>query len=182
MKINNHIISKRKDLKMTQKELAKKLDVTDKTVSRWERGTTIPDVEMLKKLSIVIGLDINEIFKEIEVNINENEIVDSESIKKYRVGYVSAMSLFIFATSFLFMIKLLSPLNSDPSMSVLWAVFFTIAILMIMGGFITYLISLIKFYSVFTEKEYKRKYLKEITISAVVLTLSTILLIFSFIV
>ncbi len=46
---------------MTQEQLGEKLDVTNKTISRWECGTYLPPVEMLKELSDLYGLTINEI-------------------------------------------------------------------------------------------------------------------------
>ena len=46
---------------MTQEQLGEKLGVTNKTISRWECGTYLPPVEMLKELSDLYGLTINEI-------------------------------------------------------------------------------------------------------------------------
>ena len=51
----------RKEKSMTQKELAERLSVTDKAVSRWETGKGFPDVSILKKLSEVLGVSITEI-------------------------------------------------------------------------------------------------------------------------
>lgn len=182
MKISKQIITKRKELDITQKELANKLNVTDKTVSRWERGTTIPDVEMLKKLSVVIGLDLNEVFDGIEIEINDHEIINQESIKKYRVGFVSTTLLFIFASALFFMIKLMPNPNSDSISKVLFPLFFVLAILMIMIGTIIYSISLIRFHSSFSDKKYKSKYIREINVSIGVLIATIILIIVSLII
>ena len=51
----------RKEKSMTQKELAERLSVTDKAVSRWETGKGFPDVSILKNLSEVLGVSITEI-------------------------------------------------------------------------------------------------------------------------
>jgi len=51
----------RKEKSMTQKELAERLSVTDKAISRWETGKGFPDVSILKKLSEVLGVSITEI-------------------------------------------------------------------------------------------------------------------------
>lgn len=45
----------RKEKSMTQKEMAERLSVTDKAVSRWETGKGFPDVSILKNLSEVLG-------------------------------------------------------------------------------------------------------------------------------
>ncbi|NPV42659.1 MAG: helix-turn-helix transcriptional regulator [Firmicutes bacterium] len=50
-KIGLFISSMRKEKSMTQKELAERLSVTDKAVSRWETGKGFPDVFILKNLS-----------------------------------------------------------------------------------------------------------------------------------
>ena len=55
MFIGEIILQRRKELKMTQKQLAEKLNVTDRTISRWECGVNLPDVEMLKTVAKVIG-------------------------------------------------------------------------------------------------------------------------------
>ena len=51
----------RKDLGLTQKELAEKLHVTDKAVSKWERGLSYPDVTLLEPLAAVFGLGVTEL-------------------------------------------------------------------------------------------------------------------------
>lgn len=56
---------------MTQKELAEKLGVTDKAVSRWERGIGSPDISLLTKLSIILDVDIESI---LEGNITHLEL------------------------------------------------------------------------------------------------------------
>lgn len=85
MKINEVIFKRRKELKMTQKDLADKLNVTDKTVSRWENGTTLPDVEMLKTIAEVLELDIMEFYKDVDTKeINHSEKYDLSIISKYK--------------------------------------------------------------------------------------------------
>ena len=112
---------------------------------------------------------------------NETEPIDLESIKKYRIGFMSTALLFIFAATLFFIIKLNSYTNFDTTSKVLFPVFFTLAILMIMGGIIVYVVSLIKFHSSYSAKESKRRYTKEINISIVILLATVILVITSFI-
>ena len=49
-KIGKLIAECRKEKKMTQVELADKLSVTDKSVSKWENGKNIPDIALLKEI------------------------------------------------------------------------------------------------------------------------------------
>ena len=46
-KIGQFIASKRKQKKLTQKQLAEKLGITDRAILKWERGLSVPDAEML---------------------------------------------------------------------------------------------------------------------------------------
>ena len=55
------IAENRKALGMTQKELAARLHVTDKAVSKWERGLSYPDVTLLEPLAEVFGLSLTEL-------------------------------------------------------------------------------------------------------------------------
>ncbi|MGN0628229.1 MAG: helix-turn-helix domain-containing protein [Oscillospiraceae bacterium] len=48
----------RKERNMTQRELAEKLNVTDKAVSKWERGLSCPDVSSLPKLAEALGVPV----------------------------------------------------------------------------------------------------------------------------
>lgn len=59
----------RKRNKLTQAELARKLDVTDKAVSRWERGLGFPDINTLEALADALGISLLEL---MQAKQNEN--------------------------------------------------------------------------------------------------------------
>ena len=61
IKIGKFIAALRKEKGLTQDKLGEKLGVTNKTVSRWENGNYMPDVEMLSLLSEEFGVSINEL-------------------------------------------------------------------------------------------------------------------------
>ena len=60
IKIGKYIAGKRKELGMTQKQLAEKLGMSDKSVSKWERGVCLPDVSVNSDLCLILGISINE--------------------------------------------------------------------------------------------------------------------------
>lgn len=60
-KIGKFILKLRKDKKMTQQELADKLNVTDRAVSHWENGRSIPDVSLFKSICEVFDISVNEL-------------------------------------------------------------------------------------------------------------------------
>ena len=62
-KIGSFIKELRNEKNLTQKELAKKINVTDKAISKWERGLGCPDVSLLENLSKVLDVSILEILK-----------------------------------------------------------------------------------------------------------------------
>lgn len=77
IKCGNFIANRRKELNMTQKELADKLNVTDKAVSRWERGLGLHDINSLEDLSIALNVTIYELIKSEKTNEKSEEIDNS---------------------------------------------------------------------------------------------------------
>ena len=62
--IAKNIIMLRKEKKWTQQDLADQLNYSDKTISKWERGDSTPDIEMLCKVAEVFNVDINFLISE----------------------------------------------------------------------------------------------------------------------
>jgi transcriptional regulator with XRE-family HTH domain len=80
------IAQERKACGMTQKELADKINVTDKAVSRWENGHGYPDIETLEDLSGALGISLLELMhsrrqEDITVSVEEASRTISETIK-----------------------------------------------------------------------------------------------------
>ena len=55
------IASRRRELGLTQKDLAEKLNITDKAVSKWERGIACPDTAAIPKLAQILGISLEEL-------------------------------------------------------------------------------------------------------------------------
>ena len=60
-KIGKFIKTLRKEKKLTQSELATKLEVTDKSISNWENGKNMPDLSLFKPLCEILGITINDL-------------------------------------------------------------------------------------------------------------------------
>lgn len=73
----------RKERGMTQKEVADILHISDRTVSKWERGIGLPDVSMWKGISGLFGVDIEKIL-EGELSEKETEAGNMKRMKFYR--------------------------------------------------------------------------------------------------
>lgn len=73
-KIGKFIARQRKAINLTQEELAERLGVTNKSVSKWENGVCLPDASSYQMLCEILGISINELFageKLIEVDRNQ---------------------------------------------------------------------------------------------------------------
>lgn len=73
-KIGMFISEKRKALGLTQQELAEKLQITNKAVSKWETGDGMPDVQLLSPLANELGVTVDEILNGEEKQIEESII------------------------------------------------------------------------------------------------------------
>lgn len=75
IKIGNYIRAKRKEMNLTQEQLAEKLNVTNKSISRWENGRTFPDLSLYQPLCNVLDISISELLngEDIDPNVLKNE-------------------------------------------------------------------------------------------------------------
>ena len=72
------IASKRKELGLTQMELAEKMGVTDKAVSKWERDLSYPDISSLPKLAEIFGMSVDEL---LQVKHNSENRESRQSVR-----------------------------------------------------------------------------------------------------
>lgn len=148
--------SRRKELKMTQRDLAEKLNVSDKTISKWETGASYPDITLLNTIAKVLDLDINDIFdvddlKETKVILEEQEVYDQDVINKYKSKVFLSIGLIVAAI----IITLTSiAIYNDNLQIVMWALG-----LVLYGFSLIYNISSnINFRSFYNRKFYTRNY------------------------
>ncbi len=95
IKIGNFIMDKRKSLGMTQQQLADRLKVSFQAVSKWENGTTYPNIEILKDLATALDVSVDEILTGSEKNAEELsyskagvDITYTDTIKKEMSKYL----------------------------------------------------------------------------------------------
>ncbi len=77
MNLGTKIAKLRKEQNMTQQELANKLNITDKAVSKWERGLSYPDITSISKLAKILNVDSKEL---IDLCTNENPYKENQDI------------------------------------------------------------------------------------------------------
>ena len=107
VKIGKYIAKKRTDAGMTQRQLAEKLGMSDKSVSKWERGICLPDVSVYSDLCQNLGISINEFLAgedipsdDIKQRSEENIIsvsADSKKKQKHLKIVICVLSIMILA-------------------------------------------------------------------------------------
>lgn len=101
IKIGKFIQERRKEKRLTQSELAEKLDVTDRAVSKWENGNCIPDASNIQELCKILNITINDLFSGCVVDMRENEkkleenLLEMIKIKEKRDKELFILEIFI---------------------------------------------------------------------------------------
>ncbi len=111
-KIGKFIANARKSQNLTQEQLAEKLGITKNAVSKWERGLSLMDMSLLKPLSEILEVSVNDILagefienKDIEKKSEENiikltELVTLKSMKYGIIGMAIFSIILIFISFF----------------------------------------------------------------------------------
>ena len=101
--IGEMISSLRKEKNMTQNDLAEKMNVTDKAVSKWERNLSCPDVNSIPKLAEILGVSVEELLN-AQTEQDNSKLEDIINIAL--IGVSLAMGICIIVTSILKQIDL----------------------------------------------------------------------------
>ena len=72
----------RKHKEYTQKQLADILNVSDKTISKWETGKSLPDLEMMSSLCQIFDISINELLSGERISTEELQFRSEKNIKE----------------------------------------------------------------------------------------------------
>ena len=72
LKIGKFIADCRKEKGLTQLQLAEKLGITDKAISKWERGIAMPDTSIMLELCDILGISVNELLNGEKLNMENN--------------------------------------------------------------------------------------------------------------
>lgn len=162
------IISKRrKELGLTQQELADKLFVSDKVISKWETGKSVPDTSILVELANVLEISLDELLKSGKEGTEQN--IKTAVADKVDVKYKNVLlftSLFIVIGTVLFSVaKILDYKDYYQEYQVSITIFYVLAILFLISSLFYFLITrnkLIIDYPRF--KEVDNNYIKKLII------------------
>lgn len=111
VRIGKFIAQRRRDVGLTQMQLAEKLDITDRAVSKWETGRSLPDSAIMLELCDVLKITVNDLLcgevvtmenynKELENNllemVKEKEQADRRLLKmEVLIGILSCVVMFV---------------------------------------------------------------------------------------
>lgn len=133
-KIGKFILELRKEKNMTQQELANKIGVTDRAISKWENGRGMPDLSLLNPLCDVLNISINELLsgkrldkKDYQEKLEENIIntldYTDKKIRKTKKSVMIILTvILIFGITFftLFSIDVNRMRNNQPVLFSTW--------------------------------------------------------------
>lgn len=139
IKIGNFIADRRKKQNLTQMELAEKLNITDRAVSKWERGKSLPDASVMLELCKVLNISVNELLtgenlemkdynEQAEKNLIEMKKQKEQADKRLLTAEIW---LGLFAALFLLAVVVSAGIATIPE----WA-----KVLIIIGGLVVFFI------------------------------------------
>ena len=107
--IAKNLINYRKINNLTQLDLAEKLNYSDKAISKWERGESLPDLYTLQKIAELYGISINDLCA------TNQEPIKSKTIKKSNHLFTTLLSCVLvwFVATLVFVVLMLIPATSD---------------------------------------------------------------------
>ena len=105
MKLGDNILKLRKDCKLSQEQLAEKVDVTRQTISNWELGETSPNPEQLKLLSKSLNISIDELLNNDIKPVLVEKVSNTEKLAGLIIKILKVMGI-LFIVGFVTIILL----------------------------------------------------------------------------
>ena len=144
IKIGKFISTKRKEKNLTQEELAEKLLITDRAVSKWERGLSLPDADKMLDLCNILDINVNELLIGEENMKDEKkktdelliELAKQDELKNKRLitdMWVLTTTAFIFYTALIIISSIL--LGEGPVLATIVCISTAILLIVCFYGF-----------------------------------------------
>ena len=144
--IAKNLIKYRKESGLTQQELAEKLNYSDKSISKWERGEGVPDIYILKQIAELYNVTVNDIIGMEMIN-NEPPLVINKTKNHILITLMSIGLVWLVATVTFAILKIIFPASTSISYCYIYAIPVSFIVLYIFNR-IWFKIRLINFTSV----------------------------------
>jgi transcriptional regulator with XRE-family HTH domain len=125
-----NLVAYRKTANLTQAELAEKLNYSDKAVSKWERGESVPDLYVLKQLADFYGVKIDTLISEPKKE--KINLIGNISKKRGIICLCSAGLVWLIAILFYALINIIIPSITQTWLSFIYAIPITLIILLVL--------------------------------------------------
>jgi len=124
--IGKNLLKLRKNMKLTQMEVAEKFNYSDKSISKWEKGESLPSIEVLCELAAFYGVTLDDLTKESdsEISVKIEEKTKVKKVKKAKkertprmfstrlmITLLSVGAVWLCATILFVLLKLLANIN-----------------------------------------------------------------------
>ena len=96
--IAKNIVELRRSQNITQLELAEKLNYTDKAISKWERGESLPDIIILKKIADLFNVSVDYLLSSSHENIEKHHICEYKNKNHKLILWMTIFLTFLLAT------------------------------------------------------------------------------------
>ena len=143
IKIGKFIADCRKEKKLTQEQLAEKLFITDRAVSKWERGLSLPDADKMLDLCNILNINVNELLNGERIDMKNYEkkteellieLAKQDEIKNKKL-MTSMWTILITGTMFYILILILA-INTLEEGALLGTIICISTIIFLIAGFI----------------------------------------------
>ncbi|MBQ2772881.1 MAG: helix-turn-helix transcriptional regulator [Clostridia bacterium] len=133
--IAQNIAQLRRDNNMTQLELAEKLNYSDKAISKWERGESLPDVAVLKNIADVFLVSVDYLLEETHKKIAPPSA--RTTARKRRRGVITwlgVLLVWMVATIAFVTLQLIAPVKMSAWLTFVWAIPVSAVVWLIMNS------------------------------------------------
>ena len=133
--IAKNITALRQNAKLTQSELADRLNYSDKAISKWERAESIPDISVLKSIADLFGVTVDDLLRSGNAVVTKGETMMIRDIRHSNHTVITALSVLLawFIATFCFVmldilgkqmvLRWLPFLYAVPVSMIVWLVF-----------------------------------------------------------
>lgn len=123
---SKNLIHYRKAYEMTQIHLAEKLNYSDKSVSKWERGESLPDVVILNQLADLFGITLNDLFSD-----KKPKNIRKPAMNRHLLSVMGAVTVWAIATGIYVFLGIFLPDPGKSWLSFIYAIPASLVVLVI---------------------------------------------------